>query len=139
MYSLLRYKVLLDQHIRELRREERLREREAVRREARERRAGEEEGRKEAEDTADGAVVTKTPSREDVARDEGIYSRDSEGFVNELLIHFFECFYIQTVYILCTGNNCVNKDIFFSHNVVMNDKCISHLQILIAALIKSLF
>ena len=53
--------------------------------EARKRRA-EEEGRKEAEDTADGAVVTKTPSREDVARDEGIYSRDSEGFVNEILI-----------------------------------------------------
>ena len=76
--------------MREQRREERLRERERERQEAEERerearQREEEEERKrrhlEAEVETDGQAVTKVSSREDVACDEGVYSRDSEGYV----------------------------------------------------------
>ncbi|KAK2181262.1 hypothetical protein NP493_404g02041 [Ridgeia piscesae] len=85
------YKVLLEQRVREQRREERLRERERERREAEERertawearqREEEKEQKKrhlEAKAETDGQAVTKVSSREDVACDEGVYSRDSEG------------------------------------------------------------
>lgn len=80
-----------------MRREARLREREQERREAEERerearerqeKADEEEQKKrhlEAQSAGDDTAVTKESSREDVACDEGVYSRDSEGFVNRLL------------------------------------------------------
>ena len=95
--------------MREQRREERLRERERERREAEERertawearqREEEKEQKKrhlEAKAETDGQAVTKVSSREDVACDEGVYSRDSEGYVT---CHCFIVCYITVVVFL---------------------------------------